>query len=225
MESETRDRAATEKRILEGVGKIIAERGFERVGINAVSSQSGVSKVLIYRYFGAIDDLLVAYVRQYDYWINFPRKFPTRREELPDFLKKMFRRYTEQLRKNPALKRLHRWELSSNNAIVEALRQQRENTGLWLIEAVSKLTGNDPKDVATQISIITTSITYLVMLEDFYPKYNTIPLDKEEGWEQISDAFDALIDQRFKKQSCWLVKIMKLLLFKHVNKTIMSYRF
>jgi len=71
-----KDRAATEKRLLDTIGKMIAERGFKKIGINAVSAQSGVSKVLIYRYFGSIEGLIIAYIRQYDFWINFPRKLP-----------------------------------------------------------------------------------------------------------------------------------------------------
>ena len=47
----TRDRNLTEKRILEAVGKIVEAEGFEAVGVNAVANVSGVSKVLIYRYF------------------------------------------------------------------------------------------------------------------------------------------------------------------------------
>ena len=47
----TRDRNQTEQRILDAVGRIVEAEGFEAVGVNAVASVSGVSKVLIYRYF------------------------------------------------------------------------------------------------------------------------------------------------------------------------------
>jgi len=191
-------RAATEKRLLDAIGTMIAEKGFEKIGINAVSAQSGVAKILIYRYFGSVEGLMAAYIRQHDYWINFPRKLP-RREELPVFLKKMFRKQIEQLHHDPTLKRLYRWELSSKNDMIEGLCRQREETGLWLIAAVSKFTGKDPKEVAALATIISASITYLVMLEDFCPKYNGIPLDKDDGWEQISSVIDGLIDQWFEK--------------------------
>ena len=51
-----RDREATEKRLLDTIGKMIAEDGFEKIGINAIATQSGVSKILIYRYFGSVSD-------------------------------------------------------------------------------------------------------------------------------------------------------------------------
>ena len=189
-----KDRAATEKRLLDTIGKMIAERGFKKIGINAVSAQSGVSKVLIYRYFGSIEGLIIAYIRQYDFWINFPRKLP-RREEIPDFLKKMFRGQVERLRNDPMLKRLYRWELSMNNVMIDELHREREKTGMWLIEAVSNTLGTDQKEVAALATITSASIIYLTMLEEFCPRYNGIPIDKNEGWKQISSTIDMLIDK------------------------------
>jgi len=196
-----KDRIATEKRLLDTIGEMIAEKGFENIGINAVAAQSGVSKILIYRYFGSVEGLLAAYIRQYDFWINFPREIP-RQEELSDFLKKMFRLQNEQLHNNPTLKRLYRWELSSSNSTIDKLRKQREETGLWLINTVSELTKQDQKEVAALATIISASIDYLVMLEDFCPQYNGIPLNKNCGWEQIFAGIDILINK-------WLENIVK----------------
>ena len=44
-----RDRETTERRLLDTIGQMINESGFEKIGINAVANQSGVSKILIYR--------------------------------------------------------------------------------------------------------------------------------------------------------------------------------
>jgi AcrR family transcriptional regulator len=197
MKNEVRiekDRAATEKRLLETIGQMIAGKGFEKIGINAVAAQSGVSKILIYRYFGSVEGLIAAYIRQHDFWINFPRQYPER-EELPDFLKKMFRQQVEHLHNDLILKRLSRWELSSKNAMIDELCRQREETGLWLIETVSKLTNRSQNEVAALATIISASVTYLAMLEDFSPEYNGIPLNKIDGWEQICSGIDVMIDQ------------------------------
>ena len=53
-----RDREATERRLLDTIGKMIAEDGFEKIGINAIATQSNVSKILIYRYFGSVEGLM-----------------------------------------------------------------------------------------------------------------------------------------------------------------------
>ena len=112
MKGVERNRDATEKRLLETVGRMVAEKGFEQIGINAIAAQSGVSKILIYRYFGSVDGLLAAYIRQYDFWLNLPADVPER-DELPQFLKTLFQQQIDRLRTDAMLRRLYRWELSA----------------------------------------------------------------------------------------------------------------
>ena len=70
FKNEKKDRELTEKRILEAVGSIIENDGFEKIGVNAIAQRAGVSKMLIYRYFGGIDELIAQYLLQKDYWAN-----------------------------------------------------------------------------------------------------------------------------------------------------------
>lgn len=189
-----RDREATEKRLLETVGQMIAEEGFEKIGINAVASQSGVSKILIYRYFGSVEGLMAAYIRQHDFWLNFPLEFPAR-ENINAFVKDIFRRQIELLRRNPTLKRLYRWELSCDNEMIRQLREQREKVGITLIERICELTGQRQEEIAALASLLSASITYLVMLEEYCPVYNGIPLNDDSGWKQIEKGIGNLIDK------------------------------
>ena len=191
-----RDRETTERRILDTIGQMISENGFEKIGINAVATQSGVSKILIYRYFGSVEGLMATYIRQHDFWINFPQELPEC-DKLPEYLKQMFRSQIEQLRSNPTLRRLHRWELSSDNEIIVKLREQRENAGMQRIKRISELTGYPLKELEVLASVLTASITYLVMLEEFCPVYNGISLNNNSGWEQITQGIDSLIDKVF----------------------------
>ena len=194
-----RDREATERRLLDTIGKMIAEDGFEKIGINAIATQSNVSKILIYRYFGSVEGLMAAYIKQYDFWLNFPLEYPNR-EELPLFVKRMFQGQIEQLRNNPTLKRLYRWELSCNNDMIVKIREQREKVGVNLVKKVSELTGHPQNEIAVMASLLTASITYLVMLEDFCPIYNGIPLNENSGWEQINEGIELFINKVFQNE-------------------------
>lgn len=193
-----RDRDATEQRMLRAVGEMIRRDGFEKLGVNAVAAHCGVSKILIYRYFGSLDGLLAAYIRQHDFWINFSLDIPGR-THLPEFLKKTFRTMIGQLHTDPTLRRLYRWELSSNNELVKALRRQREQAGLELIAKVSRKTGLSVPDVAVLATFLTASVTYLVLLEENCPVYNGIPIGEDAGWEQIVLGIDLLIDKTFRE--------------------------
>lgn len=191
-----RDREATEGRLLETIGEMIREEGFEKIGVNAVAERAGVSKILIYRYFSSVDGLMAAYIRQNDFWINFPQEMPDR-AELPAWLKKVFRGHIAQLRANPTLRRVYRWELSSNNELIAELRGQRELVGVELVRRVSRIAGYPEPEVAALASLVTASVTYLVMLGEFCPVYNGIGIDSDGGWEQIAQGIDLLIDKLF----------------------------
>ena len=63
-----RDREATEARILNAVGEVLARDGFGAIGVNAIAKQAGVDKVLIYRYFGGLPELLAEWGRSGRFW-------------------------------------------------------------------------------------------------------------------------------------------------------------
>ena len=154
------DREATENKLIVAIGQMIEENGFEKIGINAVAAKSGVSKILIYRYFGSIDGLITAFIRKNDFWLNFPNKFPEK-DEIPAFLKNVFHKMVIQLRTNSVLRRLYRWELSSNNNIIEVVRRQREVTGNEIIANISRIMMCEPQNLAGIATLITSSITIL----------------------------------------------------------------
>lgn len=191
-----RDREATEKRLLDAVGQMIAEQGFEQIGINAVSARSGVSKILIYRYFGSLEGLIAAYIRKHDFWLNASFDFSDSAQLLP-CVKALFREQIGRLRTDPVLRKLYRWELSCNNDMIAALRRQREEVGMNLIGQVCASTGRSQQEVAVWSALITASVTYLAMLGDYCPVFNGMDIDKDSGWEQICRELERLLDRLF----------------------------
>lgn len=194
MEREiTKNRQATEFTLIKAVDDIIEENGFEGLGINAIAAKAKVSKMLIYRYFNSLDGLIAAYIRQNDYWINFNEELPDK-EHLSEFIKQIFKRQIIQLRESYTLKRLYRWELSTDNKFVKELRDKREEKGLWLIEAVSKLSKHPQKETAAIASLITAAISYLALLEENCQVYNGLKIQQETGWEQLEEGINLLVD-------------------------------
>lgn len=189
----TKNRQATELLLIKSVSDIIEESGFEGLGINAIASKAGVAKMLIYRYFNSLDGLIAAYIQQNDYWINFDRQLPDK-EHIGDFIKQIFKNQIQQIRENYTLKRLYRWELTTDNKIVRELREKREEKGIWLVEAVSKLTQHPQKETAALAAIITAAISYLALLEENCPAYNGLKIQDESGWGQLEVGINLLVD-------------------------------
>lgn len=189
-----KDRDFTTKRLLDAVGEIIIKDGFDKVGVNVIASKAGVSKVLIYRYFGSVDNMIVEYLSQDDFWVNFSVDFP-KNENLKEFIKKMFRDQIYQLRNSKLAQELYRWELTSHNSVIEKLRLKREAKGVTLITIVSQLSNHPHEEVASIATLLSAAISYLILLSNNCPTYNGIDLQNDKGWEQIACGIDLLVDK------------------------------
>ena len=188
-----KSREQTESKILEAVASIVESDGFEKLGINTIALKANVSKMLIYRYFGGLEELVAQFIVQKDYWANTATLI-LNPHSVGDSIKSMFRNQIEQLRNDVTLRRLCRWELSCHNASIDRLRDKREENGCNLIKVVSRLTGCSNSEVASLASILSASISYLTLIEDQCPTYNGIALQTDKGWEQIAQGVDMIVD-------------------------------
>lgn len=188
-----KSREQTESKILEAVASIVESDGFEKLGINTIALKANVSKMLIYRYFGGLEELIARFIMQKDYWANTDTLI-LNPHSVGDSIKSMFRNQIEQLRNDVTLRRLCRWELSCHNASIDRLRDKREENGCNLIKVVSRLTGCSNSEVASLASILSASISYLALIEDQCPTYNGIALQTDKGWEQIAQGVDMIVD-------------------------------
>ena len=188
-----KNREQTECKILEAVASIVESEGFEKLGINTIASKANVSKMLIYRYFGGLDELIAQFIMQKDYWANTDTVI-INPKSVGDSIKSMFRKQIEQLRSDVTLRRLCRWELSCNNTSIEQLRAKREENGCSLIKMVSTLTSCPNTEIAALASILSASISYLALIEDQCLTYNGISLQTDKGWNQIMQGVEMIID-------------------------------
>ena len=188
-----KSREQTESKILEAVASIVESDGFEKLGINTIALKANVSKMLIYRYFGGLEELIARFIMQKDYWANTDTLI-LNPHSVGDSIKSMFRNQIEQLRNDVTLRRLCRWELSCHNASIDQLRDKREENGCDLIKVVSRLTGCSNSEVASLASILSASISYLTLIEEQCPTYNGIALQTDKGWEQIAQGVDMIVD-------------------------------
>lgn len=66
-----KNKGKTKRKLLNAVGEIIKKEGFSFLGVNKVAKLSGVSKILIYRYFGGFDEMIRTYIMEKDFWMNY----------------------------------------------------------------------------------------------------------------------------------------------------------
>jgi len=188
-----RDRDVTEEKLINAVGELIAEEGFESLGVRKVADRAGVNKTLIYRYFESLDGLIYAYMKKHDFWLNNTMEQPDV-SDVKSYLKTFYRREIAAYRSNTALKRLKRWELSSDKALVAEVRAQREKNGVQFLDMMSGFAKLNKEQVQAISALTDAGIAYLAMLEENCRIYNGIDIQSDKGWEQIAGGIDALID-------------------------------
>lgn len=195
--SSTRDRSATKARLLDAVGTILAREGFSSLGINAVAHEAGVDKVLIYRYFGGMTDLLHAFGQSGDFWPGITEVLgddPSEMMELPlaDRWAVGLSRYAEALRRRPITKEILAWEQIEQNELTDILRQAR---GDWFEDLMSHFPDDDDAtdaDLVGTILLIVGAIHYFVVLSRLQEDFSGVVVNTDEGWAHINTVISGI---------------------------------
>ena len=133
-ERPARDREATKTRILGAVGVVLARDGFGAVGVNAIAKEAGVDKVLIYRYFGGLPELLREWGTSGRFWPRVaellgadPEAF--HRLDAPERYARFFEHFIDALRERPLTLEILAAEIVERNDLTAILESEREAWG------------------------------------------------------------------------------------------------
>ncbi len=189
-------RLETEQRLLDAVGDLLAEAGFSAVGINAIARCSGVNKALIYRYFGGLDGLLSTWAEHGDFWPTADELVPDRQAMLAlpidARVGELFVRYLRALRRRPRTVEILAWEVVDRNELTAQLEAVRERRGKELAVLLTRPGEGAHVDQAALTALLSASIHYLLIRARKIRTYNTLALDREEGWTRVEAAVRSL---------------------------------
>ena len=164
----TRSRLKTEQRILDAVGTILLEQGYPAVGINAIARQAGCDKVLIYRYFGGFDELLLAFAETTTLWWEVDEIINETAAEcaaiaLPDYLQTLLNRYVTALESRPLALEIMAWEMSAQNDLTNTLARIRGERGMELVKRIRAYYHQPNIDIGGILGVFGASINYLII--------------------------------------------------------------
>jgi len=118
------DAESTADLILAAAAKLLAEKGFTALGVNALAAAAGVDKQLIYYHFGGLDGVVRQLGSRLDLWLGTPLE-PRAGEPYADAANRLLIEYFIALRRSPLVLRLLAWELAEPSAALEALETAR----------------------------------------------------------------------------------------------------
>jgi len=178
------------------VGTLLAREGFGALGVNAVAREAEVDKVLIYRYFGSMDQLLEAYGREGGFW-------PDRTEmeaalqgvgNLPPAQRAagLFKAYVLALRKRPLTLEIMAWETIAHNPLTAVLERVREEAFRDIFQAHSTAFQHAGIDIEAVAALLGAGINHLLVRSRNTALFGGVQIDAEAGWERLDAALDAI---------------------------------
>jgi AcrR family transcriptional regulator len=196
----TRDKEATKLRLLNAVGALLAREGFGALGVNAVAQEAGVDKVLIYRYFGGMSDLLRAFGQSGDFWPSIGEiigEDPLGLMNLPlaERWARGLSRYADALRRRPVTREILAWEQIEQNELTDILRQAR---GKWFEMLMTHFPDDDEAtdaDLVGTVLLIVGAIHYFIVLSRLQTDFSGVVIDTDEGWEHIGAVISAICER------------------------------
>jgi AcrR family transcriptional regulator len=199
----SRDRGATEQRILGAVGTVLAREGFAAIGVNAIAREAGVDKVLIYRYFGGLPELLQAWGASGRFWPRVDELLgdaPSTLLDLPEAERwtRFFEHFIDGLRARPmTLEILAAEVLLERNALTAILEAERE---AWGEEAAQVLAGpalNARPELRTLTLLLVAGVQYLLLRARRIRIFGGLEIQTDAGWDDIKRALRAMAQGLF----------------------------
>ena len=190
----SRDKEGTKEKLLQAAIALLTEEGFDALGVNAVADRAGVSKVLLYRYFGSLEGLYEELGRRLD-----PASIGamealvedrlSRGAALPVVLEEALLDLQERLETDQLTRRLLVWELAAENELTRSLARVREEAGRRLNRIIRRyLPEESGIDVEATIALLSAGVYYLSLRRRFVEDYNEVKIDTKEGWERVARA-------------------------------------
>ncbi len=188
-----KDRAATEEKIYESFLSLLEEKGPQAVGINAIAKKAGVSKELIYRYFGGLQGLLLQLAKKGDFFKSM-LALQDRDLETVEDLKEFAKAGTKELRENKLTQEILRWQLLENN-------EATHNLFKYSNKEIGKMFAISDKDSSLNhaFQLMIGGYIYFTLLSKFNKKFVTTDLTSPESWDNFDKAIGKTIDL-FNKQ-------------------------
>jgi AcrR family transcriptional regulator len=188
-----RNREQTTARILAAVGEVLARDGFAAIGINAIAKQAGVDKVLIYRYFGGLPELLAAWGESGRFWPRVedllgadPKDFTAL--PAPERYARFMEHFIDSLRARPLTLEILAGEVAERNELTAILETEREQ---WGEQAAQLLGGKEfakrPELQGLTILLIA-GVQYLLVRSRKIRIFGGIDITSDAGWATLKAA-------------------------------------
>ena len=124
--------------------------------------------MLIYRYFGGFNELLLAFAETATLWWEVDEIISETAVEcaeiaLPDYLQTLLNRYVTALESRPLALEIMAWEMSAQNNLTNTLARIRGERGMELVKHIRAFYQQPNIDIGGILGVFGAAINYLII--------------------------------------------------------------
>jgi AcrR family transcriptional regulator len=194
-----KNKEETKRKLIRAVGEIFRTEGHTGLGVNKVAKLAGVSKKLIYRYFGTFENLIEAHVVETDYWMAFADKLQHLIDKninlgsqklITDILQNQFRFFAT----DKDMQKLILWEVSTDSALMRSIHRTREAMGQRLLAMTDQDFANSDVNFRAIGALLVGGIYYTILHARFNGGiFSDVDISTEEGKEEIIRMIEKIV--------------------------------
>lgn len=188
----------SENRLIAAISTIIETEGFSKLGINLIARTAKCDKVLIYRYFGGIDGLFTEWAKENDYYTSIYNTFIDEaqnagKDKIQAIIKKILISQLHSMKDSRMMQELIIWELTAFSSF-KIIQDIREKNGEKFQEALNSITGIQKEDIALYLTVLTSSIKFIILNTREHSIYNGIDFSDAQTWEKLEKVICTYVD-------------------------------
>jgi AcrR family transcriptional regulator len=191
-----RDRQATSARSLDAARKVLAEEGFQKLGINLVARRAGCDKQLIYRYFGGMDGLIDAIAADIADWAreNISPDGSAFLLTYGDLIERLVVQFMEALRDDKLMQKIVAWELAEDSPRVRRFSESRSRAlKQWIDQARGGLQPPKASDAGLLNALLLAAAQTIVLSAANSGEFAGASISRERDWQRMTAAMRKLV--------------------------------
>lgn len=167
--TQTRNKQLTKRLLLEATGEILREHGISGLNISRIAQHAGRSTRMIYDYYGTLDGLLSAFLKENDHWLSYEKdldrfleihKADSGFELGPLMLKAQFHRFSE----DELLQKIRLMELNQkNNPVLKDISRLREKLGEKIFSLSEQHFRNSGVNYRAIVAILVGGLDFMIL--------------------------------------------------------------
>lgn len=195
-----KDKEETKRKLILATGEIFMTKGYFGLKASKIAYAAGVSKTLIYRYFGNVEELFKVYLAQKDFWISMQTQLQAMLEaNVHDSGKEFTKRALESqilyVFQNKEMQEIMRWQISRPNDIARGLADARERVGEELLNIIEPYFKDSGVNFRAFLAVIVPGIYYLVLNAKVNgSSFCGIDINKLEDMKEIQKAVSQIVE-------------------------------